>query len=143
MLSFSSMQYWILKTEPETYSWEQLERDGKTRWTGVRNFEARNNLREMKQGDVAFIYHSGSDKMIIGVAEIISEPSADETAAKGEWVAVDVAARKSLLRPLSLDEIRNTHGLSVMKLVTHSRLSVVPASEAQAQLILKIGKTEL
>ncbi len=97
----------------------------------------------MQPGDIAFIYHSGNDKMIMGVAEITSAPYPDTTATKGEWVAIDVVPRKSFLRPLTLEEIRNTHGLSTMQLVTHTRLSVLPVTEVQAQMMLKIGKTEL
>jgi predicted RNA-binding protein with PUA-like domain len=137
------MAYWLMKTEPDEYSWEMLERDKHTTWTGVRNFEARNNIREMKPGDRVFIYHSGNDKMIMGVAEVTSDPKPDETATKGEWTSVDVKPLRSLVRPLSLEEIRNTHGLSVMPVVAHARLSVHPVTEPQAQMILKIAKTEL
>lgn len=137
------MAYWILKTEPEEYSWETLEKEGRAEWTGIRNFQARNHMKSMKPGDVAFIYHTGDDKMIMGVARIVSEPHPDPTAEKGDWTAVDVAAVKPLQRVVSLEEIRNTHGLSVMPLVTQSRLSVQPVTESQAQMILKIAKTDI
>lgn len=137
------MAYWILKTEPEVYSWEMLEQDGRTRWEGVRNYQARNNLRLMKPGDVAFIYHSGEDKMILGVAKIVSEAYPDPTSTKGDWSVVDVEKVKPLQRVVSLDEMRNTHGLSVMPLVSQARLSVSPVTEAQAEMILKIAKTTL
>lgn len=135
------MAYWLLKTEPEEYSWETLEREGKASWTGVRNFAARNHLREMKPGDVVFIYHTGDEKMILGLATVESEPYADPTDDK--WVAIDVKAVKPLVRVVSLEEIRNTHGLSVMPLVTQARLSVQPVTDAQAAMILKIAKTEV
>jgi len=135
------MAYWLLKTEPEEYSWETLEREGKGAWTGVRNFAARNHLREMKPGDLALIYHTGDDKMIMGIATVLTEPYPDPTDEK--WVAVDVAPVKPLVRVVSLEEIRNTHGLSVMPLVSQPRLSVQPVTDAQMEMILKIAKTSL
>lgn len=140
---FLTMAYWILKTEPGVYSYEMLERDRQTDWTGVRNFQARNNLREMKKGDIVFIYHSGEEKMIVGIGRIVKEAFADPTATSGDWSAVQVEAIKSCQRPVSLDEMRNTHGLSVMPLVSHSRLSVCPMTEVQAQMVMKIAKTEV
>ncbi len=137
------MAYWLLKTEPEEFSWERLESEKRAPWTGVRNFEARNNLREMKPGDLAFIYHSGQDRIIMGVAKVVSDPYADSTAIKGDWVAVDVEYLKPLVRPVSLEEIRNTYGLNTMPLVSHARLSVQPVSDVQAAMILKIAKTEV
>jgi len=112
-------------------------------WSGVRNFQARNNLREMKPGDIAFIYHSGEEKMIIGIAKVMKAAFPDPTAESGDWAAIEIAFVKSCLRPVGLDEMRNTHGLSVMPLVSHSRLSVCSMTEAQALQILKIAKTEI
>lgn len=143
VLRFTPMAYWILKTEPSEYSCEMLERDGRTTWTGVRNFQARNNLREMKVGDIVFIYHSGEEKMIVGIGRVSKEAFPDETATSGDWSAIEVEFVKSCLRTVTLDEMRNTHGLSVMPLVSHSRLSVCPMTEAQAQMVLKIAKTEV
>ena len=137
------MAFWLFKTEPSAYSWEQLERDQSTVWTGIRNAQARNYLKQVKVGDSVFIYHTGEDKMIMGVAEITSEPFPDPTATKGEWVAVRVRPRAVLQRVVSLDEIRNTYGLSVMPLVTQPRLSVQPVTDDQARMILKIAKTDL
>ena len=137
------MAYWLLKTEPETYSWEKLESDKKTQWTGVRNFEARNNLREMKPGDVVFIYHSGEDRLIMGLGRIASEPYKDPTAEKGDWVSVDVEAVKPLMRSISLEEVRNTYGLNTMPLIAKARLSVQPVTDDQAAMLLKIAKTTL
>lgn len=137
------MAYWLIKTEPETYSWEQFEQEGETLWTGVRNFQARNNLREMQPGDILLVYHSGEERNIVGLAHVMAPAVPDTTAEKGEWVAVQMKAHKPLTRVVSLDEIRNTYGLSVMPLVTNSRLSVQPVTDAQAQMILKIAKTEV
>jgi len=135
------MAYWLLKTEPDAYSWEKLEQEGKASWTGVRNFQARNNLKLMKPDDVAFIYHTGEEKMIVGVAKVVSQPYPDPGATSGDWVAIDVLAIKPLQRVVSLEEIKNTHGLSVMPLVAQPRLSVQPVTDAQAAMILKIAKT--
>lgn len=137
------MAYWLLKTDPETYSWDTLVKDKETAWTGVRNFQARNNLRLMKPGDLAFIYHSQDDKDIVGVAEITAAAKPDPTAEEGDWVSVRIKALKPCGRSLSLEEIRNTPGLTTMPLITHSRLSVQPVTEAQWQAILKYTKTTL
>ncbi len=137
------MAYWLLKTEPEEFSWETLEAEKKAPWTGVRNFEARNNIRLMKPGDLAFIYHSGQDRIIMGLAKVVSEPYADSTATKGDWAAIDIEAVKPLTRPVALEEVRNTYGLSTMPLVANARLSVHPVTDVQAAMILKIAKTEL
>lgn len=135
--------YWLLKTEPEIYSWERLEQDKQTRWEGVRNYQARNNLRLMQPGDLAFIYHSGEERMVVGVAKVTSDAYDDPTASSGNWSVVDVSAVKPLARPVSLEEIRNTYLLNVMPLVTQARLSVQPVTDTQWNLILKIAKTEV
>lgn len=137
------MAYWLLKTDPDTYSWEKLVAEKETDWTGVRNFQARNNLRQMKPGDLAFVYHSQEDKEIVGIAEIRSEAFADTTAESGDWAAVKVRAVKECTRHIGLEEIRNTPVLNVMPLVTHARLSVQPVSEAQWKDILRYTKTVL
>lgn len=137
------MNYWLLKTEPEVYSWERLEQDKTTRWEGVRNYQARNNLRLMQPGDLTFVYHSGDEKMITGIAKVTSAAYDDPTSSEGNWSVVDIEAVKPLTRPLSLDEIKNTYLLNVMPLATQARLSVQPVTEQQWQLILKIAKTEL
>ncbi len=137
------MKTWLLKTEPEEFSWETLEKDGKTSWTGIRNFEARNNIRQMMPGDVVFIYHSGEEKIVMGVARVTSEAYPDETAEKGDWSAIDIEPVKALTRPISLEEIRNTYTLNTMPLISQTRLSVVPVTEPQKELLLKIAKTTL
>lgn len=138
-----AMAWWLLKTEPEEYSWDRLVADKKAPWTGVRNFEARNNLRLMKPGDRAFIYHSGDEKAVVGVAEVVSDAYADPTAEKGDWACIDLKPLAPCVRQLTLDEIRNTHGLAVMPVVTRARLSVQPVTDVQADLLLKFSKTIL
>ncbi|MEK7116285.1 MAG: EVE domain-containing protein [Patescibacteria group bacterium] len=137
------MSYWLLKTEPEEFSWERLESEKKAQWTGVRNFEARNNIRKMTLGDFAFIFHTGQDRILMGIAKITSEPYIDPTAEKGDWAAIDLEAVKPLTRPVSLEEIRNTYTLNTMPLISRERLSVSPVTDAQAALLLKIAKTEI
>lgn len=137
------MQTWLFKTEPEEYSWEQLEKDGKTMWTGIRNFEARNNIRQMQPGDLVFIYHSGEEKIVMGLARVTSAAVADDTAEKGDWSAIEIEAIKPLTRPVSLEEIRNTYTLNTMPLISQTRLSVVPVTEPQKDMLLKIAKTTL
>lgn len=137
------MAYWLLKTDPEEYSWERLATEEKAQWTGVRNFEARKHLREMQIGDLLFIYHSGQERLLMGLAKTVSAAYADPTATKGDWVAIDLAPFKSLARPVSLEEIRNTYGLNTMPLVTRARVAVHPVTDAQAAMLLKIAKTDV
>src|SRR3954469_9345355 len=132
-------QYWLVKSEPESYSWSDLVKDGKTSWTGVRNFAARNNLRAMKKGDVVAFYHSVSDKQIVGFAKVVGEAYPDKTAKKdeGEWSAVDLSPDKPLKTPISLEQIKNDSVLKNMALVRISRLSVTPVSETEYKRILE------
>jgi predicted RNA-binding protein with PUA-like domain len=134
-------QYWLVKSEPESYSWSDLVKDGKTSWTGVRNFAARNNLRSMKKGDIVAFYHSVSDKQIVGIAKVVGEAYPDKTAKKdeGEWSAVDLAPDKPLKSPISLEQIKNDSVLKNMALVRISRLSVTPVSETEYKRILELG----
>lgn len=135
------MAYWLIKTDPDEYGWEQLFQEGETSWEGIRNYQARNYLREMKVGDLVLIYDGGEDKEIRGIAEVVSEAVSDPTATEGNWVAVGVRVIKPCGRSLHLEEIRNTHGLAVMSLVTQARLTVHPVTEAQWQAVLKYTKT--
>ena len=135
------MQYWLVKQEPEAYSWSQFVKDGRTAWTGVRNFQARNNLRAMKKGDLVFYYHSVSDKQVVGIAKVTKEAYADGTAEEGDWSCVDLAPVKALESPVDLDTIKSDKALSEMPLIRNSRLSVQPVNKAQFQRILKLGKT--
>src|SRR3954468_6638432 len=99
-------QFWMVKQEPDTYSWSNLIDDGTTDWTGVRNFQARNNLREMKEGDSVLFYHSGKQKAVVGLAEVAKAPYSDPTATDGDWVAVDIKAVGTLTQPVELSAMR-------------------------------------
>jgi len=137
------MHYWLVKSEPETYSWPSLVKDGRTAWTGVRNFAARLHLRAMKKGDRVFFYHSGERREIVGVAQVIREAYADPTADEGDWSCVDLAAVRPLARPVSLATIRENWLLKDMVLVKQSRLSVMPVTAEQAVKILKLSDTKI
>lgn len=133
------MEYWLVKSEPEAYAWAQLVKDGKTAWTGVRNFQARNNLRAMKKGDAVFFYHSVSDKQIVGLARVANEFYPDATAEEGDWSCVDLEPVKPLKNPVSLETIKTDSVLKEMPLVKQSRLSVTPLTKAQAERLLKLA----
>ena len=136
------MAYWLLKTEPEEFSWDdQLKRGAKGEaWSGVRNFSARGNLKEMQKGDKFFFYHTGDEKQVVGIGEIIKEHYPDPTAAKGEpWVAVTTAAVEPLPKPVTLAAVKAEPKLKDMALVKYSRLSVQPVSAEQWKLICKMG----
>ena len=136
------MNYWLVKSEPEAYAWAQLVKDGKTAWTGVRNFQARNNLRAMKKGDFVFFYHSVTDKQIVGVAKVQKEFYPDATADEGDWSCVDLAPVKPLAKPVTLDAIKADKILREMPLVKQSRLSVTPVSTAQFARLLELAETK-
>lgn len=135
-----SNQYWLVKSEPESYSWDNLVKDGKTAWTGVRNYQSRNNLRAMKKGDVVFFYHSVTDKQIVGMAKVATEAYADKTAQEGDWSAVDLAAGKPLKKTITLEQIKADSILKEMALVRNSRISVSPVTSAQYERILKLAE---
>ena len=134
------MNYWLVKQEPEDYPFAQLAADRRTKWTGVRNFQARNNLCAMRTGDRVLYYHSGSEKAIVGTACVTREAFADPTVAAddppGDWFAVELAADKSLARALPLAEIKADPALGGLPLVKQSRLSVMPVSRAEFDHIL-------
>ena len=134
-----SMNYWLVKQEPESYSFSDFVKDGKTAWTGVRNFAARNNLRAMKKGDAVFYYHSGTCKEIVGLAHVLKEAYPDPTAEEGDWSAVDLAAEKALTRPVGLAVIKADKILKEMKLVKIGRLSVSPVTKEQFDRILELS----
>jgi predicted RNA-binding protein with PUA-like domain len=134
------MKYWLVKQEPTAYSWEDFVKDGKTAWTGVRNFQARNNLRSMKAGDRVLFYHSVTDKAIIGEAEVLREAFSDPTATEGNWVAVELKPIKELRRRVSLEEIKRDKKLSQLALVRSPRLSVIPVTAGEYQAILALSK---
>lgn len=137
------MNYWLAKSEPEAYAWAQLVKDGKTAWTGVRNFQARNNLRAMKKGDVVFFYHSVTDKQVVGVAKVVKEAYPDATAEEGDWSCVDIAPVKPLVQPVTLETIKTDKVLKEMLLVRQSRLSVTPLTDGQAKRLLELAQTKL
>ncbi len=133
------MKHWLIKSEPGTYSWDDLVRDGKTRWDGVRNFQARNNLRAMQPGDLALFYHSGEERSIAGVARVVKAAYPDPTAKDGDWSVVDVEAAFPLRDPVTLDRIKSESGLGEMVLVKQSRLSVQPVRQGEFDAIVKLG----
>lgn len=137
------MNYWLAKSEPEAYSWAQLLKDGKTAWTGVRNYQARNNLRSMKKGDAVFFYHSVTDKQVVGIATVVKEAYADATAEEGDWSCVDIAPKKALSKTVSLEEIKADKILAELPLVKQSRLSVTPLTVVQAEQLLLLASTKL
>ena len=134
------MNYWLVKQEPTAYSWDDFVKDGKTAWTGVRNFQARNNLRSMKAGDRVLFYHSVTDKAVIGEAEVVREAFTDPTATEGNWIAVELKPIKTLRRRVSLEEIRADKKLSQLALVRSPRLSVMPVTADEYRAILALSK---
>ncbi|HUL86845.1 MAG TPA: EVE domain-containing protein [Pseudolabrys sp.] len=136
------MPYWLLKTEPDDYSWDdQVKRGAKGEtWTGVRNFTARRHLKEMKKGDEFFFYHTGEEKRIVGIGEIMRDAFADPTAKKGEpWVAVQTVAGKPFPNPVTLAAIKAEPKLKEMALVKYGRLSVQPVTDTEWKLVCKMG----
>jgi predicted RNA-binding protein with PUA-like domain len=136
---FAGMNYWLVKSEPASYSWSQFLKDGGTAWTGVRNFMARNNLRAMKKGDLVFFYHSVTDKLVVGLARVAKEAYPDATAEEGDWSCVDLVPVKPLKQPVSLASIKGDPILRDMPLVKFSRLSVTPLTKAQHDRLLALG----
>lgn len=136
---FLLMAYWLLKSEPFKYSWEQLEKDKKTFWDGVRNYAARNNLRAMKKGDLAFFYHSNEGLAIVGIVKIVKEAYQDPTTEEEAWVAVDVAPVKKLKQEVTLAQIKANKKLQNIALVKLSRLSVQPVTTEEWNIILELA----
>jgi predicted RNA-binding protein with PUA-like domain len=136
-------QYWLIKSEPSVYPYAQLEKDKKTEWTGVRNFEARNNLRAMKPGDLCLYYHSNEGKAVVGVAKVLTAAGEDPTAPGEDWASVDVGPVVAFQQPVELATIKATAALEDIQLITRGRISVVPVSATHFKLILKMGKTTL
>ena len=135
----SGSAYWLVKQEPETYSWDDFVRDGRTDWTGVRNFQARNNLRQMKAGDRVLFYHSGEQKAVVGVAQVAKAAYPDPTADEAQWVAVDIKPVKPLRAPVPLTVIKAEPGLGNMLLIRQSRLSVMPVTKEEFEAIVALG----
>jgi predicted RNA-binding protein with PUA-like domain len=135
------MAYWLLKSEPDCWSWDQQKREGAkgAEWDGVRNYQARKHMREMKKGDLGFFYETGDEKAVIGIVKIVAEAHPDSTDGSGEWECVDVAAVEKLPRPVTLAEVKSLPALKDMVLVKNSRLSVQPVSPKEWGMICRLA----
>ena len=134
------MNYWLAKTEPETFSWDTMVREETSMWDGVRNFQARNNIKQMKKGDVVFFYHSGKDPGIVGLAEVVKEHYPDPTAKEGPWLVMDVKPLRKFKRFVTLHEIKQMPELKNMPLVRNPRLSIQPVTLEEYNFILELEK---
>lgn len=132
-------RYWLVKQEPSAYSWDDFVRDGRTSWTGVRNFTARNNLRAMQEGDEVLFYHSVVGKAVVGTGKVVRTAYPDSTAKEGDWSAVDLVPLKPLVQPVALEQIKKTPPLKEMALLRLSRLSVQPVSAAEFREVVRLG----
>ena len=135
--------HWLIKSEPDVYSYDQLKSDGRTAWTGVRNFEARNNLRAMKPGDLLLYYHSNEGKAVVGVARVLTLAGPDPTAPGEDWASVEVGPLVALKTPVTLEAVKETAALKAFPLRTRGRLSVAAVTPQDFELVLKLGKTRL
>jgi len=131
--------YWLVKQEPDSYSWDDFVKDRGTSWTGVRNYTALNNLRKMQKDDEVFFYHSGEQKAVVGIARVKRTAYADSTATEGDWSTVDLIPVRKLARPVTLSEIKATRYLQKLPLIRLSRLSVMPVGEAEFRKILEMA----
>ena len=135
--------HWLVKSEPSTYSWQRFNTEKKAVWDGVRNFEARNNLRAMKKGDLVLFYHSNEGKEVVGIASVAKEAYADPTASEGDWSVVELVPKKALSVPVTLAQCKADKKLAQFGLVKKSRISVVPATPEEFARVLELGKTKL
>lgn len=133
------MQYWLVKSEPETYSWADLVKDGKTMWDGVRNYQARNNMQQMQPGDMVLFYHSVSEKAIVGIAKVDKAAYPDPTAKDGNWVVVDLVPFRDFKEPVTLEQIKKDKRLENIALLRQSRLSVMPLKAEEFDVLLALG----
>lgn len=133
------MNYWLVKSEPFKYSWEKFNKDGRTFWDGVRNYQARNNLREMKEGDLVLFYHSNEGKNVVGIAKVVKEAYQDPTTDDTNWVVVDLVPVQSLDKPVTLEQIKAEESLKDISLVRQGRLSVMPLKATEFDKILEMG----
>jgi predicted RNA-binding protein with PUA-like domain len=131
--------FWLVKSEPDTYSWDDFTAEKETSWTGVRNYTARNNLRDMAKGDEVLFYHSGEEKAVVGIAKVTRPAYRDATAKEGDWSAVDLVPVRRLSNPVTLSAIKTSARLKQMKLVRQSRLSVMPVTAAEYRIILQMA----
>lgn len=133
------MNYWLVKSDPETYSWADFTRDRRTFWDGVRNFQARNNLQGMQEGDLALFYHSNTNPSVVGIAKVVRTAYQDPTTSDPRWVAVDLECHSEFPQPVSLAAIKAEPRLSNIGLIKQSRLSVMPVTKAEFDLIVAMG----
>ena len=134
------MRYWLIKSEPGTYSWDDFVKLGRDHWDGVRNYQARNNMKEMKVGDLALFYHSVKEKSVIGIAEVVREYYPDPTIDDDRWVVVDFVPVEKLNEPVTLDQIKADERLDQMVLVNNSRLSVQPVAKEEFDIVVGMGQ---
>ncbi|GAB2530298.1 EVE domain-containing protein [Rufibacter soli] len=134
------MKYWLVKTEPEKYAWTDLTRDGKTTWDGVRNYQARNNLQQMQASDLVLYYHSVSEKAIMGIARVSQEAYPDPSADDPRWVAVTLEPEQPFARPVTLDQIKKDDRLQNIALLRQSRLSVMPLTPEEFDILMALGQ---
>jgi predicted RNA-binding protein with PUA-like domain len=133
------MNHWLVKSEPFKYSWEKFNQDGRTFWDGVRNYQARNNLKDMKEGDLVLFYHSNEGKNVVGIAKVVKEFYQDPTTDDANWVVVDLSPVESLKNPVSLEQIKAEPSLTDISLVRQGRLSVMPLKAEEFDKILEMG----
>ncbi len=136
------MKYWLVKSEPHKYSWDDLQKDGGTYWDGVRNYQARNNLRAMQVGDLVLYYHSNEGLAVVGVARVTKEAYQDPTTADERWSVVDIEPVETLAAPITLSEMKQDKKLQDMVLIKQSRLSVMPVMKKEFDLIIKKGRAK-
>ncbi len=132
------MNYWLVKSEPDKYAWTDLQRDGQTTWDGVRNYQARNNLRAMQEKDLVLFYHSVSEKAIVGIAKVVKE-AYPEPGEDPRWLAVTLAPERSFAKPVTLEQIKKEETLQNIALLRQSRLSVMPLTDQEFEVLLKMG----
>lgn len=137
------MNYWLVKSEPEKYSWEIFEKEGRTFWDGVRNYQARNNLKSMQNGDLVLYYHSNDGKEVVGIAKVVKEAYQDPTTQEKDWVAVDIVPVERLQHPVTLQQIKKDTRLQNIGLLRQMRLSVVPLQREEFDIIVQLGSRNL
>ena len=133
------MKYWLLKSEPDAWSWDNQVKEGASMWDGVRNYQARNNLKEMKKNDLCFFYHSVTERSVVGIAKVVKEHYPDPTDKTGRFVVVDIKAIKKMKNPVSLDQIKENKKLKNIALIKQSRLSVMPIKKIEWEEIIKLS----
>ena len=136
---FAPMNHWLVKSEPVKYSWEKFNKDGRTFWDGVRNYQARNNLRDMKTGDLVLFYHSNDGKEVVGIAKVVKEHYQDPTTEDPNWVVVDLSPVETLKKPVTLEQIKADDRLKDISLVRQGRLSVMPLKPEEFDRIVELG----